>query len=123
MSEENKNKEKTGISFPKKIEDNQRILPEIQIITKSDPLNVEKKVSSWDKEKVQKWIENLEEYYQLQKGVWYDKIKNDITSGAFLLNITTDFLIESSISKFHSNIIVGEINNLVKGKPKNVIQR
>jgi hypothetical protein len=81
-------------------------------------------VSLWTREETEKWINSLEKHYQLPKGSWYEKIKNEITSGAFLLNIKIEYLIESNIHKFHSGIIFDEIKklqsktirNLQKGK-------
>jgi hypothetical protein len=81
-------------------------------------------VSSWTREEIEKWINSLEKHYQLLKGFWYEKIKNDITSGGFLLKIKIENLTESNISKFHSGIIFDEIKklqsktirNLQKGK-------
>jgi hypothetical protein len=66
----------------------------------------------WDNKDVKEWIEDIEILYKVQKDIWYDKIKEEITSGPFLLLFDKDDFIRNKISGFHSGVLLKEIIKL-----------
>jgi hypothetical protein len=66
----------------------------------------------WDNKDVKEWIEDIELFYKVQKDYWYNKIKEDITSGPFLLVVDKDYLIQKGINDFHSGTLIKEIIKL-----------